>query len=297
MLDYKLIEALAMVCRMGGFEKAARELLLTQSAVSQRVRVLEDQLGTPLVIRGTPCRATAMGGRLVAHHTKVAQLEHDLLSELQLDREGDFLPLPIGVNEDSMAFWFTEAIAPLALKRNYALHISVDDQDETHKLLKAGVVLGCVSSRSEPLQGCSIAYLGRMDYLCLATKEFAAKWLPQGLTPEAVKHAPAVVYSTKDRAHERYLTEVVGILRPVYPQHYIPSSHGFLDAIKKGIGYGLVPRFHAEGVLGTGEMVDMYPDAPLPIHLYWHHWDLEAGPIKELTQALVAYARKTFPQH
>lgn len=297
MLDYKHIEALAMVCRMGGFDKAARELMLTQSAVSQRVRALEDHLGTPLVIRETPCRPTAIGSRLVAHHTKVAQLEHDLLNELQPEQGGEFLPLPIGVNEDSMAFWFTEAVAPLALKNNYALHISVDDQDETHKLLKAGEVLGCVSSRSEPLQGCSIAYLGRMDYLCIATEDFAAKWLPEGLTHEAVKHAPAVIFSTKDRAHDRYLTEVVGISKAIYPQHYIPSSHGFLDAITKGLGYGLVPRFHAEAVLTTRKMVDLHPKAPLPVHLYWHHWDLQAGSIKELTKAVIAYARKSFPQH
>lgn len=286
-----------MVCRMGGFDKAAKELLLTQSAVSQRVRALEDQLGTPLVIRESPCRPTTIGSRLVAHHTKVSQLEHDLLNDLQLENEGEFLPLPIGVNEDSMAFWFTEAVAPLALKHNYALHISVDDQDETHKLLKAGEVLGCVSSRSEPLQGCSIAYLGRMDYLCLSTKEFAVRWLPEGLTPQSVKDAPAVVYSTKDRAHERFLSEIVGISRASYPQHYIPSSHGFLDAIAKGIGYGLVPHFHAEKVLKAQKMIDLHPNAPLPVHLYWHHWELEAGPIKELTKALIAYARKSFPQH
>ena len=41
MFDYKLIEALAMVAQKGGFDKAARALYITQSAVSQRVKLLE----------------------------------------------------------------------------------------------------------------------------------------------------------------------------------------------------------------------------------------------------------------
>ena len=45
MLDYKHIEALAKVIQEGGFERAAQALFLTQSAVSQRVRQLEESSG------------------------------------------------------------------------------------------------------------------------------------------------------------------------------------------------------------------------------------------------------------
>ncbi len=107
MLDNRLVEALAMVCQEGGFERAARVLLVTQSAISQRVRQLEDQLGVPLVVRTNPPRATAAGSRIIAHYRKVAQLERDLQDELELPHSGDFLSLPIGVNEDSMSTWFT----------------------------------------------------------------------------------------------------------------------------------------------------------------------------------------------
>jgi LysR family transcriptional regulator (chromosome initiation inhibitor) len=297
MFDYKLIEALAMVVDKGGFERAAKELLITQSAVSQRVRALEDQLGTPLVIRTTPPTTTAVGTRILSHYRKTKLLEHDLLSDLELSTEGGFLTLPLGINEDSMAFWFIEAITPLAHELNLMFNVTVDDQDETHKLLKNGEVLGCVSSRSEPLQGCSVAYLGRMDYFCLATSDFAERWFPDGLTAEALKCAPAVVYSKSDRAHERFLVEFQGVTDPVYPHHLIPSSHGFYDAIKTGLGYAMVQRQHAEEFLSSGAVIDLYPQGRLPIHLYWHHWDLDAGPIKELTDALVSFARKIFPQH
>ncbi len=58
MFDYKLIEAVAMVAREGGFDKAARAIHITQSAVSQRVKLLEELTGQVLIARTAPPRAT-----------------------------------------------------------------------------------------------------------------------------------------------------------------------------------------------------------------------------------------------
>ncbi|BCR04321.1 LysR family transcriptional regulator [Desulfuromonas versatilis] len=294
MLDYKLLRALAMVCQEGGFDKAAKRLHLTQSAISQRIRQLEDQLGSPLIIRGNPPQPTAMGQRLLAHYQQVAQLESDLRGEISLPRQGEFLPLPIGINEDSLATWFIDAVAPLALSRNFTLRLSVDDQDETHRLLRDGLVLGCVSTRSEPLQGCSAVYLGSMDYRCVASPAFAAEWFPDGLRSEAIAKAPAVIYNEKDRLHYRFLEEQLGITHHDFPHHYIPSTHAFLGAIAAGLGYGLVPQPQVAPLLAGAAALDLRPEAKSPVHLYWHHWDLKTGAIKELTETLVNFARGRF---
>ncbi len=294
MLDYKLLKALAMVCQEGGFDKAAKRLHLTQSAVSQRIRQLEDQLGSPLVIRGNPPQPTAMGLRLLTHYQRVAQMENDLRGEFSLPRPGEFLPLPIGVNEDSLAIWFIEAVAPLVQSRHCTLQLSVDDQDETHRLLRDGQVLGCVSTRPEPLQGCSAVYLGSMDYRCVASPSFAAAWFPEGLLVEAVAKAPAVIYNQKDRLHYRFLEEHLGISQNDFPHHYIPSTHAFLGAIAAGLGYGLVPEPQVAPLLARGAVIDMRPEAKSPVHLYWHHWDLKTSAIKALTETLVNFARGRF---
>ena len=60
-MDYKLLKALAAVLDAGGFEKAAQHLNLTQSAVSQRIRLLEDQIGAILLTRTSPPVATEAG--------------------------------------------------------------------------------------------------------------------------------------------------------------------------------------------------------------------------------------------
>ncbi len=296
MFDYKLLEALAAVCQEGGFERAAQALCLTQSAVSQRVRQLEDRLGLPVIVRGAPPEPTEVGGRLIAHWRRVKQLEHDLEAELQIAPKEGFVPLAIGVNEDSMAIWFIAAVSELTRTRRYALHLTVDDQDETHKLLKTGKVLGCISTRSEPIQGCAVTYLGRIDYLCCANPTFAAEWFPSGLVAEAVERAPAALYSPKDRIHYRFLEQVLGRPYDTFPHHFIPSSHGFIDAVVSGLGYGLLPHPQARELLATGRVVALSPATAVPVHLHWHHWDLKAGAIQALTAALVRYARAHLPQ-
>lgn len=296
MLDYKHLKALAMVCQEGGFDKAAKLLHLTQSAVSQRIRLLEDQLGSPLIIRGNPPQPTAMGRKLLAHYLRVEQMERDLRNQVTLPQPAEFHPLAIGVNEDSLANWFIEAVAPLVRSQFFTLQLSVDDQDQTHRLLRDGQVLGCVSTRSEPLQGCSVVYLGRMDYRCVSTPAFAALWFPEGLEAEAVARAPAVIYNPKDQLHHRFLEDHLGIVRHDFPLHYIPSTHAFFEAIVASLGYGMVPDHQATPSLADGTLIELLPERTTQVHLHWHHWDFKSGAIKELTRTLVDFARKTFPQ-
>ena len=51
MFDYKLLTALEAVVKAGSFDKAAALLCITPSAVSQRIRQLEERTGQLLLIR------------------------------------------------------------------------------------------------------------------------------------------------------------------------------------------------------------------------------------------------------
>ncbi|HAL37450.1 MAG TPA: ArgP/LysG family DNA-binding transcriptional regulator, partial [Polaromonas sp.] len=80
--DPDALECLAAIVEEGGFERAAQRLSITQSAVSQRLRALEAQVGTMLIVRSRPLKATA-AGQLLLKHTKMlrllrADLERDL---------------------------------------------------------------------------------------------------------------------------------------------------------------------------------------------------------------------------
>lgn len=59
--DYRTLQALDAVIRERGFERAAQKLCITQSAVSQRIKQLENMFGQPLLVRTVPPRPTEQG--------------------------------------------------------------------------------------------------------------------------------------------------------------------------------------------------------------------------------------------
>ncbi|MDC6171454.1 ArgP/LysG family DNA-binding transcriptional regulator, partial [Paucibacter sp. XJ19-41] len=140
MLDYAALSALAAVMREGSFERAARALHVTPSAISQRIRLLEERVGCALVIREQPCRVTDTGRRLCQHVDQVRLLEQDLhtaLPVLSADAPAR-VPLPIAVNADSLATWAAPALAGFAADSPVLLEVLVDDQDHTSERLRSG---------------------------------------------------------------------------------------------------------------------------------------------------------------
>ena len=102
MLDLAQLAALAAVHRRGSFDLAAADLHVTPSAVSQRIKALEEVTGTLLIRRGQHCTATPTGLRLIRHHDEIALLETTLGADLPNLTQGP-ATLRIAVNADSLA--------------------------------------------------------------------------------------------------------------------------------------------------------------------------------------------------
>ncbi|MBM9605315.1 LysR family transcriptional regulator ArgP [Desulfopila inferna] len=291
MLDYKLIEALALVAQDGGFDKAANALHITQSAVSQRVKLLEEQMGQILLARTTPPRPTSAGRNLLKHYLQVKRLEDDLCGEMNEHVDKEYKSIPLALNADSLATWFLDAIQSFVLAEGILLDIRVDDQEQTHRMLKNGEVVGCISTRENPLQGCRTDYLGRMNYHMLATSQFAKKWFPNGLTIAEAYRAPAIIFNRKDELHHKLFKLVLGEVPENLPVNYIPSAEKFVDVIARGIGYGMLPFQQSEPFIRTGRLVDLAPDYVVPVKLYWHCWNLKSKPLIRFTQQLIFRAK------
>jgi LysR family transcriptional regulator (chromosome initiation inhibitor) len=291
MLDYKLIEALAMVIEQSGFDKAAQALHITQSAVSQRIKLLEEQVGQILLARTTPPQATAPGKKLLKHYLQVKRLEQDLGSTIAPDADRGFTSMAVGINADSLATWFLEAIHPFLRKNPLVLDIRIDDQDQTHRMLKDGEVVGCISTQARPLQGCRSERLGRMTYGLFATPDFSDQWFPGGVTPAAARDAPAIIFNRKDSLHLKLFRQAFGAVPAPIPTHYIPSSEKFADFIAMGLGYGMLPRQQSEPLLRTGQLVDLLPHHKVPVDLYWQCWNLKSVLLERFSGQLVRGAR------
>ncbi|WP_462324959.1 LysR family transcriptional regulator ArgP [Desulfoplanes sp.] len=287
MLDYKLLEGLAAVVQEQGFDKASRTLHLTQSAISHRIKTLEEQTGQILLVRGTPPKPTPAGQRVLKHFRLVQSLENDLEESLSPHPRDGFVSLVLGVNADSLATWFLPAIRPFLDSERILLDLLIEDQEITHRLLANGEVIGCITSEAEPSQGCTAHPLGTMTYRLMATREFVATWFPGGLTREAAPKAPAVIFNRRDGLHHSMLSGLFPEFEQSFPAHYIPSSEQFVRVITQGHGYGLIPDLQLGDIPGRECLEECAPGHALPIPLFWHTWTRQSDLLGRFTAALV----------
>ena len=286
-IDNAQLAAFAAVLEEGSFDAAARRLHVTPSAISQRIRLLEERLGQILLQRGSPCQATDAGKKLARFAGQVAVLENEMLREIGLP-DGDALPaprVPLVLNADSLETWFLSVFDSLPVEGALRLDVRVEDQDHSAVLLREGAVMAAVSSSPVPVQGCRVELLGVMRYQALAAPDYVARHLAGRKVEDALGRAPVLVFNSKDALQARFLAQCTDHpLEP--PVHFIPSVHGFLEAARRGVGWGMMPAILAREAVDNGTLVEIVPGRHLDVPLYWHCWRLESPVLKALSDAV-----------
>jgi len=293
MLDESLLAAIAAVAREGSFERAARVLHVTPSAVSQRVRLLEERIGAALIVRGQPCVPTEIGGRLCRHAALVSVLEAELRRELPMlpQEPTDVLQanLRIAVNADSLATWFVDAMKDFGRENTTLLSLTLDDEDQTAAWLRRGRVLAAVTSLRAPVQGCRSRRLGALRYVATASPDFVRRWFNAGVTADALTQAPSLVFDRNDKLESHWARRQVG--RDVQlPAHRLPSARAFVDAALAGVGWALNPLALVESHLKSGTLVQLIADTPVDVPLHWQVTRLEVPVLEQLTRSVVRAA-------
>jgi len=289
--DPDALECLAAIVEEGGFERAAQRLSITQSAVSQRLRALEAQVGTVLIVRSRPLKATSAGQLLLKHTKQMRLLRADLerdLKELAPSSTGGTREeerISIAVNADSIATWTLPALNELACQ-GLPLEIITDDQDFTQEWLREGHVLGCVTTLKQALRGCKVVSLGAMNYVLVARPDCAKQHFPKGLNQHNFRAMPFIAFNRKDDMQSEFVAKAFGLKRITLNQLFVPSSEGQVRAVLAGWGVSVVPELLASGLLEQGALVNLAPGTVLPIQLYWHCWNLQSEVLDALTAAL-----------
>ncbi len=278
-LDAGQLRALAAVVEFGSFDAAAEQLHVTPSAISQRIKALEQRVGQVLVLREKPCVATTAGVPLIRLAAQTALLEAETLAEMR-GGSPERPRVAVAVNADSMATWFTGVFARLP---DVLFDVRIEDQDHSARLLREGVVMGAVTTERIAVSGCRVRPLGVMRYLPVAAPHYVQRHLPDGLTADAATAAPSLSWNRADALQDQLLRSVFrrSIRRPI---HYIPTAEGFGAAVRAGLGWGMYPE----------QLVDAsfvpITDAHLDVPLYWQSWKLDSDTVAQVTDAVTAAA-------
>lgn len=291
MLQSKHSEAFLAVAETGSFEQAALRLNITASAVTLRLQTLEKKLGHVLIVRERPCRPTLAGQSLLHYLQHSKLLEHNFLQNLTGQTANAFYQVNIATNADSLATWLLPLLKNLLIEEKIVIHFQVDDQSQTHHLLEAGLVNACVTTESEAMKGCIAEYLGEMHYRFVATPDFIQRWFSQGVTRNALRAAPALIFNEKDDLHTQSIQKNFGLNPSQYPHHFIPSSTAFFDAITMGLGYGWLPDYQSKDLLAAGKLIELSTELSIDLALYWHHWNQQSIQLQKITAVMLQHAK------
>lgn len=283
------VEAFLAILETGSFEAAAKQLFVTPPAVSQRIRQLEERLGTLLIERVTPARPTPAGERLLQNVRPMRQLEDEVLASLLPDTQSGPARLTLALPADWFVTRFFPLLTDFEARHNVRFEIVTDDQDHSLERLRKGDVMGTVTSEEHPLQGCRSFSIGSLHYLAVATPAFADRWFSEGFTREALSVAPVIAGNRKDALQHRFAKQMVGddFELPEENLHFFSSVEAVAEAVRRCFGWSLVP----EELFGP-DLVDLAPGRLLEVPLYWQTTRICSGLVAELTEEL---RRKTRP--
>jgi LysR family transcriptional regulator (chromosome initiation inhibitor) len=293
-IDPVALRTLATAVRLGTFEATARELHVTPSAVSQRIKALETYVGRVLVHRVKPLEATDAGRVLVRLAAQTELLEREAVAELlegeEPDDDAPFVAVPIAVNADALYTWLVDALVQVQVNHRVTFEIVREDQSRTTERLRRGDVMAAVTSDPRPVPGCRVVRLGSMRYRAVATSEWMRTHLPDGPLASALARAPVVAFDRNDTLQHDFLRKVTRRhLTP--PVTWIPSVGDFDNAVRRGLGWGMIPEAQVRADLEVGRLVELVPGRRSEVPLFWQHWRLESPLMADLTREITGAAR------
>ena len=292
--DYDSLVVLSAVVRTGSFEAAAKSLDVTQSAVSQRIKQLEEKVGSILILRGRPCTATEDGLLLCQHVEQVMLMRHEVSQQLASrgGAQGDrVVSVRIAVNSDSLATWFPEVIDRAASELNLRLEVIPDDQEFTEERLRSGDALAIVTSSDKPIPGCRTFPLGAMDYMAVASPDYFEKYLSSGINIASVSSSPSIRFDRKDTLPQQWMMLAFGDAA-MLSSHYVPSYEGHLLSCRNGIGWAMMPRETVGPFVSSGELREVVPDVSVKVPLFWQSRSQSSTVLQQLASVVSDVAVK-----
>lgn len=289
-MDLSQLQALAAAVDGGTFDAAAKALHVTPSAISQRIRALENSVGGVLLQRSKPIIPTPVGATYLRLARQIETLTADAAAEVETSTASAWPQVSLAINGDSLATWAMPALAALA--NEYTFDIRREDQDHSAELLRDGTVMAAITTEARPIQGCTSSFLGVMRYRPMATPAFVDRWFSNGVNRSTLAAAPVVIFDRKDDIQHNYL-RAFGEPELAPPQHFVPVSADFVTGVRLGFGWAMLPDQQSDPLIESGELVPLGTGPSVDVTLYWQQWALRITSLDRVAEAMAAGAARS----
>ena len=264
-MELSQLEVFLTVAREGRFSRAAEKLFRTQSAVSQTVRKLEEELGEPLFDRSSREGVLTDAGRtLQTYAEQLLYLRSDAREALGELRELQKGKLAIAANEFT-ALYLLPVLAEfrrlhpmikITVQRSLGSRIPDD-------LLRHTVELGVLSyDPEEPRLRSIVVYLDELTFVVPPNHPLAGEKqisISQLGAEVFVAHIVSSPYREKViETFRRYKT-------PLHMSVELPTLQAITRFVSMGNGVALLPQISVENELARGELVSI-PVRELRLH-------------------------------
>lgn len=278
-LSSRQLEAFVAVARTLNFTRAAERLNLTQSAISQRIRKLEEELGAALLVRAPGAvRLTDTGSRILRFCEAKESLEAEILADLSTSRTGELAgAIRLAGHLSVMRPVALPAMAPL-LRDHARVHCELINAElkSLPGMLKRGEADLVITDQELPWAALEKFHLGDELYVAIESATHRTRpdvWLD--INPD-------------DQITERFF-QFQG-QSPQYRRSYMADVYGIIDGVALGMGRAVVPRH----MLGGRQDVRVMPEFRAQATGIWlHHYTLPY--YSRLQQAVVDVLRTAFP--
>ena len=254
-VDVLGLQAFVSIAERGSFRAAASHLNLSQTALSHRIRKLEEALGTPLFLRTTrQVSLTAAGTTLLPRARRIFEDLGFALDEVRVDRREGDAQVSVGCLPTVAAHCMPAVIAAFA-KRHPGVGVRVHDNS-------ASEIADKVQS-GEAEFGVTIVAANRWDLeLKPVVKEpfvlVSHRRMPlagaSSLTWAQLQDEPLVRISA-ETGNRILLDDVLGARRETLSWRYeVQRVVTAVSLVRSGIGYSIVPQL-ALDVVDAGDLV------------------------------------------
>jgi DNA-binding transcriptional LysR family regulator len=225
------MRALTAIAESGGITRAAKRLNLSQSAVSHKMKRLEHKLNRSLFARADgKLNLSADGEKLLDYAQRMVKLHDEAYASFhQSDLAGE---LRLGITEDISAPGMAQILSSFSTSfPNVALTSRVAHTPELVRWLRAGEIDMALIEvfESELLEGDHL--LGQQQVVWLQAEDFVFD--PERPIPFVAYHKDCFYKAWAEKA----LAEIGYSLRVVFE---CPSIEGMVNAVRSGLGIGLV---------------------------------------------------------